>query len=336
MPYYAGLDAGGTKTNCLIVDESGAAVGFGKAGPGNYEVSGTGSARNEIQRAFDAALRDANISADDLSAAGLGVAGADIEDDFVMLEREVIGPVFGGLRRDFKNDSAAALRGGTHNTFGVVIACGTGCVCAGRDEAGTFARVGGLGEDFGDICSGTSIGMDGLRAVFQARDGIIPATKLAGLFVERAGCADVEALFRAVYHQRITHGDLQPMAPLVFDAALAGDSIAYGILARGGAYLGAMVNAVARKLGLASKSFDVVMAGSVFKGSSPALVVAMAEVIAGACPKARPVQAVYEPVVGAALMAMDLDKSAAESTYGVLDESLRDIAARHGAQLKSG
>ena len=121
-----------------------------------------------------------------------------------MLEEKVFTPLLGELPRDFKNDSAAALRGGVRSGHGVVIACGTGCVCAGRTSSGEFGRVGGYGETFGDECSGTTIGMEGLRAVAQARDGIIPATTMTELFVRRAGCSDVEELFYRLYTERIS------------------------------------------------------------------------------------------------------------------------------------
>lgn len=335
MPYFLGIDAGGTKTNCLIGDESGQLLGFGASGPGNYEVNGVEAARVEIERALSEALSEAGLQLSDITAAGLGVAGADIEDDFQMLERDVCTPLLGDLRRDFKNDSAAALRGGTHNRYGIVIACGTGCVCAGRNASGEFGRVGGHGDEFGDECSGTSIGMEGLRAVFQARENVIPPTKMTPLFVERAGCQDVDELFYRLYTQRIGFDALQPMAPLVFDAALEGDSAACAILVRGGTYLGMMVNAVARNVGMPSSAYDVVMAGSVFKGSSPALVEAMASEIATENPHANLVRSVYEPVVGALLMGMDLEQAADESTYSALETSLELLEDRRGVRLKS-
>lgn len=335
MPYYAGLDAGGTKTHCLVADETGKVLGFGAAGPGNYEVAGTSAAKTEIEQALNSALSDAGIASSDLTAAGLGVAGADIEDDFAMLEQEIFNPLLGDLRRDFKNDSAAALRGGTRNPFGVVIACGTGCVCAGRNEAGVFGRVGGHGEEFGDECSGTSIGMDGLRAVFQAREGIIPETAMTERFVDRAKCKDVHDFFYRLYQQEITFESLQPMAPLVFDAALAGDSAACAILMRGGAYLGAMVNAVVRNLGMKDSEFDVVMAGSVFNGSSPKLIDAMTAAIKAEYPRTNMVRSVYEPVVGALLMGMDLDQAACKNTYSVLEDSLKTTEGRHNIRLKT-
>ena len=229
----------------------------------------------------------------------------------------------------------AGLRGGTRNPFGIVIACGTGCVCAGRNRSGKEARVGGLGGEFGDQCSGGSLGEEGIRAVWQARDGVIPPTLLTRKFVERSGCRDADELFYKLYRRQMTYDDLQPMAKLVADAAFEGDAISCDILERGGRYLGAMVNAAARKLDMTQEAFEVVMAGSVFKGASPVLADAMRTVIHQACPQAQTVMAAYEPVVGALLMGMEMDVTVDEVTYQRLSENLALTEQRYGVRFKS-
>jgi N-acetylglucosamine kinase-like BadF-type ATPase len=155
------------------------------------------------------------------------------------------------------------------------------------------------------------------------------------LFVQRAGCPSVDALFLALYRGDKKESHLEPMAPLVFDAALAGDRAACGILASGGAYLGAMVNAVARKLDMGSDSFDVVMAGSVFKGSSTILADSMTDAIRLVCPSARPVMPAFEPVVGALLMGMELLGPVSDRAYATLAESLAQLERRHNVRLQA-
>lgn len=335
MGYYLGLDAGGTKTFCLIGDESGRILGFGRAGTGNYEGYGVEAARREIGNAVNTALSDAGLTLDDIDAIGMGVAGADIPDDYSMLERELFTPLFGDIRRVFRNDSIGGLRGGTRDPFGVVIACGTGCVCAGVNRAGEETRVGGISEDFGDRVSGSSIGTQGIKAVFRAREDITPPTLLTEKFVARAGCTDVEELFYAVYYGKITCQDLQPMAKLVFDAAWEGDAIACDILEWGGRYLGQMVNAAIRKLDMTRDTFDVVMAGSVFQGKSPVLVDALRMVVHRECPGARLVMPVYEPVVGALLLGTEIDVPVTNGYYDQLTASLAQSEEKYGVRFKA-
>ncbi|NUM55377.1 MAG: hypothetical protein HUU46_17150 [Candidatus Hydrogenedentes bacterium] len=335
MLYFLGLDVGGTKTHCLIGDEAGNVLGFGRAATGNYEVHGVGPALEENKKAINAALADAGIALNEIAGIGMGIAGADIPEDYVMLEREIYTPLFGDIPRDFQNDSMAGLRGGTQAPHGIVIACGTGCVCAGKNRAGDHARAGGLGEEFGDECTGSQIGRDGLQRVWQARDGIIPPTLLTQEFIDRAGAKGVEDLFLRLYRRQIAYADLQPMAKLVFDAASKGDDAASKILRKGGRYLAAMVIAVARRLDMTGDAFDVVMAGSVFKGSSPILKETMRAEIETVCPKARTVMPAFEPVVGALLMGMELRLEITPEIYENLSNQLLKAEARYHTRFKA-
>ncbi len=335
MRHYLGLDAGGTKTFCLVGDEEGRVLGFGRAGAGNYEAHGVAAADTEIRRAIDAALGDAGIQLSEVNGVGMGIAGADIPDDYEMLEREIFSPLFRDTRRVFRNDSMAGLRGGTRDPFGIVIACGTGCVCAGVNRSGDETRVGGINEDFGDAVSGSSIGQEGLRAVWRHRDNIIGDTLLVGKFLERAGCKDEDELFYKMYKGEISYANLEPMAPLVFDAAAEGDAVAADILEWGGRYLAQMVNAVARRIGMTGDTFDVVMAGSVFKGSSPVLIDTMRTGIHRVCPRARMVMPVFEPVVGALLLGMELDGTISEQVYQQLAAACDEAADRYQVRFRS-
>lgn len=335
MKYYLGLDAGGTKTFCLIGDESGNVLGFGAGGAGNYEVAGVPAAAQEFKKAMDGALNSAGITLDQISAIGLGVAGADLPEDYVMLEKELLTPLMGDIPRVFENDSMGGLRGGTKAPYGIVIACGTGCVCAGVNRAGKKARVGGINEDFGDMVSGSSIGTEGLKAVWRSRDGILGPTLMTEKFVAKSGCKDIDELFHEMYYERITYADLEPMAKLVFEAAWEGDQIACDILEWGGNYLADMVTAAARKLDMCRDTFDIVMTGSVFKGKSPVLKDAMTTRIHRECPDAETVHAIFEPVVGALLLGMEMDAPVDDEKYAVLSQSLDEAARRFGVNFQA-
>ena len=337
MPNYLGLDAGGTKTFCLVGDDTGAVLGFGRAGTGSYEYDGVEAAAVENKRAVDAALAEAGLTLADISAIGMGVAGADVPEDYAMLERELYTPLFGDIPRAFRNDSMAGLRGGLREPFGIVVACGTGCVCAGRNRNGDETRVGGLGEPFGDMTSGSSLGRDALQAVWRSRDNILPPTLLTELLLERSGCADLDAFFYARYRGELPDSDLEPIAPLLFEAAGKGDSVACDILERHGAYLGMMANGAARRLRMEMDAFKVVMAGSVFKGTalSPVLADAMRTALRRVCPKAETVMPMFEPVVGALLMGMEHELTISEAVYDNLSQQLKEAEARHGVAFQS-
>ncbi len=334
MRYLLGMDVGGTKTHCLVAREDGLIAGFGAAGCGSYEYHGVAPALLENTKAVDAALAAAGISLSDIAGVGLGVAGADVPANFILLEEKIYTPLFGAIPRAFKNDSFAALRGGTRDPFGIAVACGTDSVCAGRDRAGVETRVGGFGPEFGNRCSGTLIGREGLQEVWRARDGIVPPTRMTELFVRRAGCRDVDDLFDAVYTRRLSYDSLGPMATVVFEAAVGGDAAACAILTNGGRFLAAMVNAVARRLAMTAEVFDVIMAGSVFRGQGIVLTDAFRAGVASVCPRAHCVRPVFEPVVGALFMGFDAASLDVAPRLQKLESSLAEAQSRFAVTLK--
>src|SRR5690349_12508116 len=72
---FLGVDIGATKTHALVADEDGRALGFGQAGPGNYQVVGYPGMTEALNLATAQALAAAGVAAEQLAGAGLGVGG---------------------------------------------------------------------------------------------------------------------------------------------------------------------------------------------------------------------------------------------------------------------
>lgn len=83
--YVLGIDAGGTKTHCVIADENENILAEGFAGASQHQLFGIEQTEKNLQAAISAALKEAGISLQDLSYAVLGMSGADGEDDFALL-----------------------------------------------------------------------------------------------------------------------------------------------------------------------------------------------------------------------------------------------------------
>ena len=129
------------------------------------------------------------------------------------------------------------------------------------------------------------------------------------------------------------HPLVKSKAKIVFDAAFEGDAVAIDILRTAGKYLGDMVIAVARKLDMTRQPFELVTAGSVFKGSSPVLKDCMMARVHEVCPEAAAVTPIYEPVVGALLMALETDIDMNAALYENLTESLRQAEKRYNVEF---
>ena len=61
MAYLLGLDGGGTKTECIVLDAQGNVVGKGLAGPSNPLRCGFDTAFQSLSEAAAAALKEAKL-----------------------------------------------------------------------------------------------------------------------------------------------------------------------------------------------------------------------------------------------------------------------------------
>ncbi len=78
--YFLGLDGGGTKTDCVLVDGSGKTLARSTAGPSNPIRAGYAKAWFTLSDAADVVLEHQHIKAGDIRGiyAGIGGAGRDV------------------------------------------------------------------------------------------------------------------------------------------------------------------------------------------------------------------------------------------------------------------
>jgi N-acetylglucosamine kinase-like BadF-type ATPase len=297
-----GVDGGGSKTHAMVADERGQTLGFASSGRSNWEDAGLGGARAALEAAITGALAAAGASAGDLAASAFGLAGLDWDSDRPMLAALIDPLGLGGPRR-LDNDSFIALRAGTSQPFGVVVIAGTGTVAAGRDPTGRTFRTFGLEPMYGDFGSATDVAEEAVHAVADAHKGRGPATTLSELLPPLAGCASPVELL-----QRLSRGaiPLPLAAPLVLQEAAAGDPACNAIVIRAGTALGESAALVARRLGLDRETFELVMAGGLFRGGSRLLETTLTGTLHRVAPGAQPVRLGCKPVVGAVIEALEL------------------------------
>lgn len=325
-----GVDGGATKTHALVVEETGRAVGFDQAGTGNHQVCGLEAARCEIERAVRAALEEAGLAPGVIEAGYFCLAGADLPEDYTMLQAAMEDL---GLARSVivKNDTLAALRAGLTRFWGVVVICGTGFNAAARSPDGREIVLPGLGPISGDWGGGGALGQEMIRLVMRAWDGRGRPTLLTELVLKALQAPSIEVLLSRLYHQEITQRRILDLVPLLFEAAEAGDDVARELIVRMGTEVGITANALIRRLSLrqaqdgdlGTRDVEVVLGGSVFKGQGSLLLDTVTEVVHREAPAARIVMPRYEPVVGAALLALEsMGVAVSEEIYILLDSTL--------------
>lgn len=301
MKYYLGVDGGGSKTYTLIINEQGTIVGKGDSGNGNHQTD-YNAARRNIRESVEMALGQAGLTQQDIEFAYFGLAGADREADYKIL-RPMIAEL-GFPRCEINCDTIIALRAGTNRPYGVVLICGTGTNSAGINPQGQFYQCGGFSYPFGDFGGGGSLRIEAFRAIIRAWDGRGEPTLLTQLLLQDLGYDSVQALF----DDYLDNNKLPPLgvAKLLFQAANQGDAVAKNILRMQGEELGVTAQAVIKRLGMESESFDVVLAGSIVtRGEGDYIHAYIEQAVKGIAPGAELAKLQVEPVIGAVWLAVE-------------------------------
>jgi N-acetylglucosamine kinase-like BadF-type ATPase len=300
--YFVGVDGGGTKTHAVVVDRHFDVLGDGLAGPSNFLQVGLEPAVEAVRKAVAGACERAGIRADEVAAAGVGLAGVD-HPTHRRTMREALAKRLPVRGLALYSDAQCAVAGATDLKPGVVVIAGTGSIALGVDARGRTARSGGWGPTMGDEGSGYDIARRALAAVAGARDGRAPATSLTRRVCEHFGVAGTEDLPSVVYDPAGgSQRRIASLGRLVAEEARAGDAVAREILERAGRDLGAALAAVVRRLGLQKEAFPVAYVGGVFGGGTHVLE-ELRRALAEVAPKAYLAEPIYGPAVGAAKLA---------------------------------
>src|SRR4051812_41759376 len=255
MTYVLGIDAGGTKTVCLLADEGGSIVAEARGGGANLQAAGELEVEKVLHRVMEEALGDRAVVP---AAICLGIAGVDRPDDSAVVSA-IMRRIGYKARIVVVNDALVALEAGAPGQPGVVVISGTGSISYGRNARGEAARSGGWGYVLGDEGSGYWIGRAALRAVLREADRRGPPTALTKLLLEHFGVPEAQSLIYEVYHTNLKPAAIGSLAQCVQSAFSAGDTVAAGILRGAANELEASALAVARRLELGGEPFAFIL-----------------------------------------------------------------------------
>lgn len=301
--YYLGADVGSTKTHVLISDATGQKIGFGQAGPGNHEGVGYAGLAAALGEATQRALAEGGLSRQQISGAGFGVAGFDWPSEKADTLKAVATL---GLSCPVEavNDTMIGLMAGSEAGWGIGIVSGTGCNCRGWDP--TRQREGmvtGAGLWMGEGAGASELVQRTIVALSHAWSLRGPQTNLAQAFINLAGAKDLSDLLEGLVNMRYY---LEAnAAPLIFQVAQAGDSVALELVHWAACELAEMGKAVIRQLDIQKLEFDVVMIGGMFN-AGPLLIDPLQTGIRSFASGARFVRLSAPPVIGGVLLAMEI------------------------------
>lgn len=216
----AGVDGGGSKTRLILADVAGNHIadvtGPGSAmAPGRADQS-AGVIGDLVRQALTEAGRE-GVRPKVMVAGVAGVGRSNEQraltaalEDLELADAIVV-----------EGDGEIALADAFGTGPGIILVSGTGSIAYGRGPSRTLDRCGGWGPAFGDEGSGAWIGRKALAIVAAAADGREPATALTGAVLTAAQINEPSELIP--WGIAATPRQLAALAPVVFNAASAGD-----------------------------------------------------------------------------------------------------------------
>ena len=141
-----GIDAGGTKTVCLLADDAGRVIAESRGPGANLHAAGELAVEKVLHELMETAIGDRAIVP---AAICVGIAGVD-RDEEARTVRAIMRRIGYKSRVQVVNDALIALVAGAGDEPGIVIVGGTGSIAYGRNADYVAARAGGWGPILGD------------------------------------------------------------------------------------------------------------------------------------------------------------------------------------------
>jgi glucosamine kinase len=264
VAYFLGIDGGGSKTACVVGDET-SELASAVSGPSNLTRVGEARARESLHEAMRQACAAAKIDPRQVHRACVGVAGVGREEIASTIRRMISEMISGEI--EIVGDMQIALQAALGTGPGVIVIAGTGSIAYGRDARGRTARAGGWGFAISDEGSAHWIGRAAVGALLRAADEAADrsAQPTSPLFHEMKSVLGVDSLDQLASVANSTP-DFAALLPALLTAADAGDELAREVLRQAGRELAQLAGIVMKKL--FSQDNTVVrlaMAGGVFR-----------------------------------------------------------------------
>ncbi len=310
-----GLDAGGTTTSSLLVDEEGAIHWQGSGGPASITRQGVDGAADVVGSLWEEALAIAQEKGLELQALAGGFAGGRSSSRQKELEAALSrrlrgGPSTGSIDLIVTHDAHAALVGALGPVDpGCIVISGTGSVCMIRTPGGQTRLAGGWGWPLGDEGSGTWVGMTAVRRALAGLESDTPALLLEAVLeewgIDPSGEGVESDLMREAATAAADSSRYPALAPVVLEHARANDPTALEIVAEAGLRLGSLVAEACDRSGWpGGADLKIVLSGGFGRAASDLLEAPVRDG-AGPCGYAAEfVAPLLPPEGGAALLAL--------------------------------
>jgi len=261
VPYYLGIDGGGTKTTCAIGDDL-HLLATAVSGPSNIVRVGESQARESLHQGVKNACAAAGITPQQIASTCVGGSGAGHPQLAALVKRALAEILPTAI--NVVGDMQTALEAAFDTGAGVIVNAGTGSFAYGRNSEGKTARAGGWGFAIGDEGSAHWIGRSAVNLLLGASDRLdgIPETALAKALFKAWGVNSLGDLARAA--NSVPPPNFAALSPAVF---ASDHDVATQVLKSAGRELAALAMVVMERLFAKdhSAAVPVAMTGGVFR-----------------------------------------------------------------------
>lgn len=227
--YVMGLDGGGSGCRAAISDRDGTIVHLASGDPANYTSDPDGTVAS-ILRTVTRLAKDMAIPVEHLFGVPLhlGIAGITTPKDADALAARLPFSMC-----SISDDQVIAVTGALGDGDGALIGVGTGSFVALK-RAGRVTSLGGWGLALGDQASGAWLGQQALQICALVADDLAEPSPLTTTLLNHFQTRPGQMVGFAKTAQPV---DYAKIAPVVFDAADAGDVHAQALIAEAAHYL---------------------------------------------------------------------------------------------------
>jgi glucosamine kinase len=266
VAYYLGIDGGGSKTRCVVGDET-TILASATAGPSNITRVGEDRARESMHQAILEACAAAKITPQQITSACIGAAGAARKEIAEAVRRFAAELILGKI--EIVGDMEIALQAAFGDGAGVIVIAGTGSIAFGRNLQGQTARAGGWGYTISDEGSAHWIGRQAVIALLRTIDEAAASNEAtsSAFFAELKPIWNVTS-FEQLASVANSTSDFSGLFPAVVSAADASDPLAEHVLQQAATELARLAQIIVRSL-FREKASDVpaAMVGGAFRHS---------------------------------------------------------------------
>jgi glucosamine kinase len=259
---FLGIDGGGSKTACVVGDES-SILGHSTTTGSNVLKVGEDAARQALHEAVRRACANAKITPAQIQRSCIGLAGAARPEVREIVQRIVAAVLPENL--EIVGDMEIALEAAFGDGPGVIVIAGTGSIAYARNAHGQTARAGGWGPAISDEGSGYWIGRLAVATAVEHGEDTKDACLLKIIAKAWGLSTHAEVVIAA---NALPPPDFAALFPLVQQAAEKQNQQAIRVLTAAGEELAKLARSAITRAFADTHDVRVGMSGGVFAHSA--------------------------------------------------------------------